>query len=146
MKYCVEKPEATEEGLRQAVIEWEKAAEAVREGERLRHIHETTIDDLMNRMGTTEIEISVTKLVRKERVHYEQGLLDPLREHLSPEEIEQFLTAPRPAPPRKWNLTKVKKLAKRGGAYRATLEAATYTEPARVRLQHIELRSSFKEE
>ena len=124
-----------EEELHQTVLKWERAANAIIELERSRYELEITINNLMECLDSSEIEINNTKLVRKERVHYEQGLLDPLREYLTPEEVEQLLTAPKPAPARKWNLTKVKSFChKRGGTFKALLKKATYTEPARVRL------------
>ena len=57
----------------------------------------------------------------KPTVAYLRDLDGPLwlmAEQLSPDEIEAVLTKPKPAPARAFNMTAVKKLAKRGGIYR----------------------------
>ena len=123
-----------EDALREMLEAWSRADVAVHEAALRRFNLEQTIDAQCERLGVEERVEAGVKVVRKPKVMWDQAGLFALRELFSPEEIEQFLTAPRPAPERLFNMTSVKGLLKRGGEVAKLIRASRYEGEARVRL------------
>ena len=128
-----------EDALREMLEAWSRADVAVHEAALRRFNLEQTIDAQCERLGVEERVEAGVKVVRKPKVMWDQALLEPLREILSPDELERCLTAPRPAPKRRFNMTTVKgMLLKRGGEAAKVVRSSRYEEPAHVRLTRIE--------
>ena len=127
-----------EDALREMLEAWSRADVAVHEAELRRFNLELTIDAQCEQLGVEERVEAGVKVVRKPKVMWDQALLEPLREILSPDELERCLTAPRPAPKRRFNMTAVKTMLKRGGEVAKTIASSRWEEPARVRLTRIE--------
>jgi len=127
-----------EDALREMMAAWSRADEAVHEAALRRFNLELTIDAQCEQLGVEERVEAGVKATRKPKVMWDQALLEPLREMLSPDELERCLTAPRPAPKRRFNMTAVKTMLKRGGEVAKTIASSRWEEPARVRLTRIE--------
>ncbi len=128
-----------EDALREMMEAWARVDEAVHVLELRRFNLEKTIDAQCEQLGVVERVEAGVKATRKPKVMWDQALLEPLREILSPDELERCLTAPRPAPKRRFNMTTVKgMLLKRGGEAAKVVRSSRYEEPAHVRLVRIE--------
>ena len=63
------------------------------------------------------------EVTRRRGIEWDQAVLDQLREYISPENLPAFMTVERVIAP-KWNATKIKPLAKKGGELKRIIDKA----------------------
>ena len=126
-----------EETLRALTDAWERVDDEVRGAESRRFNLEQQISSVMEQLGAVVRTEGRVKLSRLSRNLYDQAYLAPLYELLDEDEREACLTPEKPPPARKWNLTKIKPLAKRGGEIAKVIDSSRYEEPARLKLVRI---------
>jgi hypothetical protein len=126
-----------EETLRELIAAWDRVDAEVRGAESRRFNLEQEISSVMERLGATERVEGDILLTLRSRNLYDQAYLAPLYELLDEDEREACLTPEKPPPARKWNLTKIKPLAKRGGEIAKVIDSSRYEEPARLKLARL---------
>ena len=105
--------------------EWVRADNAVAGAEHYRGECEIRLQDAMKRNSQEEASAAGTRAIYRGSVEWDRDALLAVKEFLSPEEWDSFLTNPKP-PERKPNLVKIKNLAKRGEPFRSIVESAQH--------------------
>ncbi len=120
--------------------EWARLHEAERAVAIERHAVEVQIRDAMDANRAEYAADGDVEVTYKETVEYLSEVDGPLRviaEHLSPEDLDALLTTPKPPPPRKFHMQRVKALAKRGEPFLTAIEKATLRGPAQVKIRRV---------
>ena len=128
-----------EEGLLETVKAYEKVVAEIEDLQRRQFNLEQAIDSQCELMGIETREVSNSQLTRRTESTWHQSLLQPLLE-LLPEAgfvVEDFLTKARPAPARRWDMSKVKTLIKYGSELAKCIKSSE-TRDHRLRIRKVE--------
>ena len=127
--------------LHTLLLNWQSIDAEVHGLEIERHALEVDIAEAMTENQAEFASIPGVEATLKPVLDYLKQLDGPFQqvaEELSPEELDACLTAPKPAPARSFNVTKMKQLAKQGGVFKSALDAATLSLPPRLRIRSVE--------
>ena len=127
--------------LHTLLLNWQSIDAEVHGLEIERHALEVDIAEAMSENQAEFATVTGVEATLKPVLEYRKELDGPFQqvaEELSPEELDACLTAPKPAPARSFNVTKMKQLAKQGGVFKSALDAATLSLPPRLRIRSVE--------
>ena len=127
--------------LHTLLLNWQSIDAEVHGLEIERHALEVDIAEAMTENQAEFATIPGVEATLKPVLEYRKELDGPFQqvaEELSPEELDACLTAPKPAPARSFNVTKMKQHAKKGGVFKSALDAATLSLPPRLRIRSVE--------
>ena len=127
--------------LHNLLLNWQSIDAEVHSLEIEQHALEVDIAEAMTENQAEFATIPGVEATLKPVLEYRKELDGPFRqvaELLNPDELEECLTAPKPAPARSFNVTKMKQHAKKGGVFKSALDAATLSLPPRLRIRSVE--------
>ena len=127
--------------LHTLLLNWQSIDAEVHGLEIERHALEVDIAEAMSENQAEFATVTGVEATLKPVLEYRKELDGPFQqvaEELSPEELDACLTAPKPAPARSFNVTKMKQLAKQGGVFKSALDAATLPLPPRLKIRSVE--------
>ena len=127
--------------LHSLLLNWQSIDAEVHGLEIERHALEVDIAEAMTENQAEFVTVTGVEATFKPVVEWRKELDGPFQqvaEELSPEELDACLTAPKPAPARSFNVTKMKQLAKQGGVFKSALDAAAVSLPPRLRIRSVE--------
>lgn len=120
--------------------DWRALDDAEREAKIAKHAVEQRIRDAMTELQAEFAEGAGLEATLKETVEYDKALDGPLAviaEQLSPEELDAVLTVAKPAPPRSFNIQKVRALVKRGDPFKSAFERARIPGPPQLKVRKV---------
>ena len=130
----------TEEDTNKLLRDWQSCDAEIYDLGVERHALEVAIAEAMSENQAEFASIPGVEATLKPVLEYRKELDGPFQqvaEDLSPEELDACLTAPKPAPARSFNVTKMKQHAKKGGVFKSALDAATLSLPPRLRIRSV---------
>ena len=131
----------TEEDTNKLLRDWQSCDAEIYDLGVERHALEVAIAEAMSENQAEFASIPGVEATLKPVLEYRKELDGPFQqvaEELSPGELDACLTAPKPAPARSFNVTKMKQLAKQGGVFKSALDAATLPLPPRLKIRSVE--------